>query len=532
MRRYSVWMVCAVLLACAGSRVYGQAGYGGYAYPPRPAYQQWPTYPAQANPWNGAPQMAYPAMTQSWYPPQAAQPIAYAPPVTPLAAWPRGVVPPMPPATDDPAPAPAAPEAKGVVAVGFRHKTAAAPACDSPACSGSACSTPACAPGCGAAPEADYNSATAFSPEVDDHYLPSHYLPGHDQSAACEETGRTRIPRPSIEVEGTDSGLRGGASLLLLKPFFERNTAFTTTTGVGGTAPATSTTSFDYGYESAVLAWLGYTFDGGLGIRGRYFNLDENAHDILLANQTQTLPNGGTAVNSIGQSPSLPDPRNATGASLFGSPGGLLAAGMGTDQFRFTSALRIRTFDAEIVKELDLGCTTLVFSGGGRYAQIAQRYLGTQSNSAMVANIAGAGTVSESELVHFDQSYYGGGPTVSLQGHIGMGGCGLAFYGSARGSILAGDSRQTFFSSQTITDPSAVLGGTITRTDTNQSRQNDVLPIGEFEVGLEFGHEVCSTTLFLRAGAISQIYWGLGNGSSPDGNLSLFGVQFTAGIGY
>ena len=36
------------------------------------------------------------------------------------------------------------------------------------------------------------------------------------------------------------------------------------------------------------------------------------------------------------------------------------------------------------------------------------------------------------------------------------------------------------------------------------------------------------STLVLLAAAL----FGLGGGSSPDGNLSLFGVQFSAGIGF
>jgi hypothetical protein len=60
----------------------------------------------------------------------------------------------------------------------------------------------------------------------------------------------------------------------------------------------------------------------------------------------------------------------------------------------------------------------------------------------------------------------------------------------------------------------------------------DLLSIGELEMDMEHGCELKRNSLFVRAGTISQVYFGLGNGSSPDGNLSLFGLQFSAGFGF
>ena len=68
---------------------------------------------------------------------------------------------------------------------------------------------------------------------------------------------------------------------------------------VHSAAPATRTTSFDYDYDTALQAWVGVTCCNGLGIRARYFRLDQDANPSYDRNMVQRLVAAGAEVGAM-----------------------------------------------------------------------------------------------------------------------------------------------------------------------------------------------------------------------------------------
>ena len=61
----------------------------------------------------------------------------------------------------------------------------------------------------------------------------------------------------------------------------------------------------------------------------------------------------------------------------------------------------------------------------------------------------------------------------------------------------------------------------------------DLLSIVDVELGAEYTFNRCGNFHpFLRAAGVSQTYWDIGNASSRNGNMSLFGGQLSGGISF
>jgi hypothetical protein len=58
------------------------------------------------------------------------------------------------------------------------------------------------------------------------------------------------------------------------------------------------------------------------------------------------------------------------------------------------------------------------------------------------------------------------------------------------------------------------------------------MPIGELELGLEYARRMGRMDLFVRSAVVDQTYFGIGSPTSTSGNLSLFGVQVSLGLGF
>lgn len=347
MRTRLAGMTCVVLMLGLGSRAFGQPGYGGYGYgyAARPAAPMM-HWPAQPNPWAGLNMQAqnpYPPANAAWQPPQLPQPGGYMPGAPP-AADPGGAggsgMPVMPPA-DAPVAGGFAPG--GPVGMPMMPATMCTPVMPPP---------PAepCAPAC---PPRPCPPAVVPCQEVEPDPEPAH-------------------------------GLRLSFGYYYIAPYIETNPAFESTIGIGSDTPLTRTTNFDYNFNSAYQVLLGHSFIHGLGVRGRYFHMSTSANGIALTNEQAVDADGNVTVGRVNVPSTLPDPRNFSGVSLFGSPGLLLSEGVGADNLFFTSRMSIDTIDAEVTREMDFGCLCMVFTAGGRYAKITQTYRGTQSNTGTI----------------------------------------------------------------------------------------------------------------------------------------------------
>jgi hypothetical protein len=206
----------------------------------------------------------------------------------------------------------------------------------------------------------------------------------------------------------------------------------------------------------------------------------------------------------------------------FQSPGILLQNAMGADQLTFRSDLHIQTIDGEATYARRVGNLSLLAAAGGRYLQMHQNYRGVLINSL-------GSPTSELSVLDAGRNFYGGGPTLGLQGTWRLGGSGFGFFGSARGSLLVGTSKQLAAFSEEITDP---VNGNQSNLALNLSRDDVTMPVLEFETGLEWGRDLGRVHVFTRGAAVAHTYFDAGSSSSNDGNLSLFGVQMTLGVGF
>jgi hypothetical protein len=318
-------------------------------------------------------------------------------------------------------------------------------------------------------------------------------------------------------------GIVGGVSLYILKPYFQNNTAYTATRGVGTTASSVTNQAFDWGYQAAPAFWLGYELENGVGVRGRYFSLDGSSKGL-----TTGLTAAGAATGSVAPSPGL---QRLSGAA-FASPGIFLTAGLGADQLNFGSDLHIETYDVEATYETRYANNlSVVYSAGGRYLHSFQTYRGGLSNTTAADPATGL-TGTESQNLNYNHNFQGGGPTVALQATWRVGNAGLAVYGSARGSLLVGTTNESQQLTQTVLDPAGVVGGNQLNTPRSGGSADNVVPVFEAEAGVEFGTQVGRFQPFFRAAVVNQNYFDLGNASSKTGTLALFGAQLSLGTNY
>jgi hypothetical protein len=320
--------------------------------------------------------------------------------------------------------------------------------------------------------------------------------------------------------------LVGGVGLYFLKPHFENNPAFTTTTvksvvtsaveldmfhTIFNTSTTTSVLQQDFGYDLSVspLIYLGYVGDGGLGFRTRWFRFDQGA-DASTANGLQPVESsvapGGLnglrpasfAVSSVGQ----------------------------VDRLAFTSHLLLDVWDFEATQDFQLGAWSFLGAGGVRYLHITQRFAAYKSPLQPPAQF----TTDAPETLLSGHSFNGVGPTLALEAERTLGGRGLSLYGTARGAVLFGTGKQTA-AGQTTTVTDVRFGTNINaQTTVNDTRRSDVLPVLECEVGVQYGREVGQFYPFIRTGLVGQAYFGAGSATSEDGNLGLFGLSVTAGL--
>jgi hypothetical protein len=316
--------------------------------------------------------------------------------------------------------------------------------------------------------------------------------------------------------DGSSGGIMGGVALYFLRPSISNNTAFITTGGIGSPRPIVASQDFDWDYHIAPAAWLGWSGPAGVGVRARYFHFDHDS-EATRAALTAGGAVSGTITAPAGLSPLLGVPPRG-----FQAPGILLQDAQGLDLLSFHSDLHIQNLDGEATYSLTRGNLSMLVAAGGRYTQMHQNYRGLLVNTV-------SDTTGEVSNLHAGHNFYGAGPTVAWQGTWRIGGTSLGIFGSARGALLVGTTRQTAAFSENITDP---VNGNQSNLALNLARDQATLPIVELEGGLEWGRSLGRTYVFVRGAAVNHTYFDAGSASTTDGNLSLFGVQMSVGVGF
>jgi hypothetical protein len=311
----------------------------------------------------------------------------------------------------------------------------------------------------------------------DQAYLHGHHQPCHD----CEP--------------GRCGQFVFGGGVYLFQPRWETNPAFriiSTPTPVPGlTANNRVQREFDYGFNVAPMAFVGYEWNSGFGIRGRWFSFsgsDTQSH--------VNAPNDNT------------DPANPLGLGVNGT-----AADFATIQA--VSDLSLYAVDLEGTKRICNGLWSFLVAGGVRYAEIDQsyNYLSTDPNT-------------RTERVLAQQSFSGIGPTVALECRRTFGCSGFGVYANARGSILFGESNES--ATQIRIDHQ----GGLDDLDTGRVSRDDVLPIGELEVGVECCKDFGRCRFFGQAGFVGQVWWGAGNSANVDSALAGGGTDNNSNLGF
>lgn len=284
-------------------------------------------------------------------------------------------------------------------------------------------------------------------------------------------------------------GVYAGGAAVWMKPHFQDNIAITRATALGPDLLAEST-SFDYDYEATGRVWLGYVAQGGLGIRGQYWQFDAQAPTVALADT------GPTSILSVNAN----DAADTIGFTQTSGDGGAFLA---------NHSLKLEIADLEATKRIYGGATTLVFSGGARYAQTALEF--RAFGLTPQGQLAG-------EFAHI-LSFEGVGPTVALDLRRPIGWSPVSLIGGARGSVLFGNTEQTIFS---VTAGGAGLG---------LRREAQVLSMLETQVGLEWAYHLAANGRLFVAGVVeAQIWQNAGSASLDTGDIGLIGFGFTAGI--
>lgn len=285
-------------------------------------------------------------------------------------------------------------------------------------------------------------------------------------------------------------GFYGGAAAVWMKPHFEDNIALTNVFSTTGIVVRESV-AFDYGYDVAPRIWLGYVADQGVGIRGQYWQFQQEAPQVV-----ETVPASNVTIFAVASN--LPG-TILTQAGTF-APGEVVTA---------SHNLNLEIADLEATKRIYGGRTTLVFSGGARYAQMRQKYSvqGVLGNNIRTA-------------LENDVAYDGIGPTLAMDLRRPLLNGGLALIGNARGSILFGTTTQRMESLDTTV---GFIRGF--------HREEEVLSILETQWGLEWNYHLAANGRLFLAGTVeAQLWQGAGSSSLDSGDIGLIGFGLSAGL--
>lgn len=293
--------------------------------------------------------------------------------------------------------------------------------------------------------------------------------------------------------------LAAGFAAVFLRPHFEHDVAFIDTIDNGAVSTRQTDVPFDYDMEFSPRFWLEYCKSNHLGLRATYWSFD---HDSPLMQATVDEP--GEEINS-------PIRFIRANATAF-EPLDLSARAQG-DVFRAQASLDVDVIDLEGTKWTDFCTWQFGASAGLRYASLQQTY------SSVV-------TTSEDQTVNAffgSHRFDGVGPTFALEMRRPMG-C-FNWFSMARGSLLYGNGKYGFTAFENL-DSTALPLTTIV-----EQQRNDIIPVGELQVGLEWSKQFCNGgRLFCRTALEAQLWQGAGTATEEDGNLGLFGFHAAFGL--
>jgi hypothetical protein len=292
-----------------------------------------------------------------------------------------------------------------------------------------------------------------------------------------------------------DLRIIAGFEATFLKPRFDGNVAYTISASDDVSFQDSYPAEFGYDVELSPRAFAGLQFTDGVGLRTAWWQFDQDARSL-----TDQPP-----ANGFGRI-APPD---------FGDID--ISTSIPTDVFAASSALKAYAIDLELTKAGQFAAWRLAAGAGVRYASIAQRYLAETRDASndLLGRIA------------FRHESEGVGPTFALGSTLPLTQS-IDFYANGRASLLFGQATSQLTGGEDL-DLSTPF------TTTQRSGREDLLPIGDLQVGLRWnGGEMANTraTPFASLAMEGQYWSGVGNASSELGNLGFFGFAGAAGVNW
>jgi hypothetical protein len=393
--------------------------------------------------------------------------------------------------------------------------------------------------------------------------MPEASLPAVTSGQPCGLDGGNG---PCCCAEGCESGwhLIGGADLLLLRPTYNNDPAFVTTTFTPGSTKTTGTTTTtiagqssynetDFGskWSASPRIWLGAESCSGLGFEIRWFRFDQTEQATGFGFTKPPLTPGGNFPTTTVTS-DLGNLATSGGSTVGGTQTGALSPLFASER------LFIQTWDVEATARFQANgcfgaesCWNLRFTGGVRYAYIEHDYNATLPGTPITTNPTTGGGTATSTTVgseNWRQTFSGGGPTVSFDAARKLGDSHLSLVADIRGSLLYGRGHvnENFAADSTTvdTEPGKPTATTHFLTGGGSNRSNfDLLPILEVELGAEWSRRMGNFELFFRPTLVSQTYFNAGNTfiapgnffvpaavGAHSGNYGLIGADISTGV--
>ncbi len=353
----------------------------------------------------------------------------------------------------------------------------------------------------------------------------------------CCDTGCSTSTCCNAGCCGTDSHRAGGGLIfdigfMILTPKWNNNPAFFIDGPVNGDGPGTPNkeASFDFSEQFVPKISLGYASENGFGGRIGWWGFASSRTQSAFVDPgsgltlSATMPlNVGNAAE--GQFDAFRFPANLNGReSGSAGDGGTIVAG---------AKLRMDVWDFELIDLVQLERWSILFSGGIRYAHVSQGY-------NVVTALADGDSAA---FLTSGQNFNGAGPTLAIDARRYLGNTGLYAYGTTRGSLLFGESKQDAyaggFNTNDFSQP--VLDGE------SHSDCDTTIGVVEAEIGVGYSTRGRRVDAFFQVGLVGQLWIGAGNSSRSnydfngqddsgsgvqDGNLGLVGFSMKAGITY
>lgn len=356
--------------------------------------------------------------------------------------------------------------------------------------------------------------------------LPAVVDPSTGASLAVPAVGTPPVMPPIALPRADRSGLTGGAGVLILTPFQQGAEAYAINSGLSpaSTSATRSVENFAYGTQAAPLVWLGWQFDECRGIRTRFFWFNSvSLPETLAFDPDQPV----VFDRSLSAPPGL---ANLPGQQQFLQPGNSnFLVGGNTTNLSFGTATTLYAIDLEYTHERQGRFFDSVFTAGGRYLGCDQSY--TAFGSATGFDPITGDEKLETQSLDSIRNFSGGGPTASWLGRMRIGRSAASVYGCVRGSLLAGTSVSRI---DFVDNDFNVTTGTLEFSNGSIVKNTaiTVLPVGEINLGIEYGGAFWNRGWFIRVGAVAQDYFGLGSANGSTGDLLLLGGEVAAGIGF